>query len=87
MVGFRAYPNPTADNLELDWVQKNTGTVRFSVLDLSGKAVWTHAIQDVKTGRVQYSLPVSNAALSTGVYILRVESADQMHYMRFNFQR
>ena len=78
-VGAELYPNPANEVIIL----KTTGltnTVRYEILDMVG-----HQIKNISSSVVgdgTYEINVNN--LSTGTYIMRIESDEYLETLRFN---
>jgi len=68
---LKAFPNPAATILFVDVENTLTGIAQVSVLDLTGRQIFTVDVENKLTNE-PFSLDVSN--LKTGVYILRVEN-------------
>lgn len=66
------YPNPTTDQLNIDFVLEKNAKVRIDLFDLSGKLAVHLYEQDLTTGRQQLNLSISNN-LSRGAYLVKVQ--------------
>ncbi|MBL7951859.1 MAG: fibronectin type III domain-containing protein [Flavobacteriales bacterium] len=77
------YPNPTANDLKLDYAAKAEGTLRITVIDGMGREV-LNTNQAVATGASTLSLALPE--LSNGMYVLRIVEGGEQHQLRFQVQ-
>ncbi|WP_196888615.1 C25 family cysteine peptidase [Aureivirga sp. CE67] len=62
------YPNPASDQLNLNW-NKNLAIEKISIMDLTGKIVYSSDISDSITSK-----SINTSSISSGMYILKVSS-------------
>ena len=73
---FKVYPNPTSDSIFVEGVPVNA---TLSVVSISGR------VQDVKFSQNAESIVSADVSrLTSGMYILRVESSDETYSLTFN---
>ena len=72
--GFYVYPNPFTDVFTLEFEGNNASPTQVSIIDLSGKVLYTSTIEAQK-GINRYQLD-NTANLSDGVYIIKVVGQD-----------
>jgi hypothetical protein len=72
--GFYVYPNPFTDVFTLEFEGNNASPAQVSIIDLSGKVLYTSTIEAQK-GINRYQLD-NTANLSDGVYIIKVVGQD-----------
>lgn len=68
-IGFRAYPNPANDYLNLDFKLEKSQDVQLAMLNLAGQVVRTQTIE-ASAGQQTHRVDVSG--MNTGVYLLKV---------------
>jgi hypothetical protein len=71
-IGFRAYPNPANDYLNLDFKLEKAQDVQITMLNLAGQVVRTQTLEAI-AGQQTHRLEVSG--MNTGVYLLQVSVA------------
>jgi hypothetical protein len=67
----KVYPNPTQNILNLEFSSSEERNVKIEVIDLTGKIIQSSVI-DRNIGLIHYDLN----SLSSGVYILKIQSAN-----------
>jgi hypothetical protein len=77
------YPNPTANDLKLDYAAKADGNLRITVIDGLGHQV-LNTNQAVSSGTSTFSLALPD--LSNGMYVLRIHDGEEDHQLRFQVQ-
>ena len=77
---IRVYPNPTAGNLTIEWINGPELGWTATVVDVLGKRQLQQALIPAPTGNV-VSLPTS--ALGSGVYLLRLEGPKGTRVVRW----
>lgn len=68
------YPNPTADGTSIVFMLNRSGKVNISLLDLTGKLIYSNTDVYYDAGIHQSSLPVNN--LSAGMYVVRLQCSE-----------
>jgi hypothetical protein len=68
LLTIRAYPNPAAGVVTLDWALPAIKGVRLSLTDLAGRALWQ---AEPPTGSTQAQVQL--AAYPAGLYVVRLE--------------
>jgi uncharacterized protein YjdB len=69
---INVYPNPTSGKLNVNWNWNGFETGTITVSDMSGKSVYTSAI-DLKAGNNSTIVNLNN--LATGAYMMNIQSA------------
>lgn len=70
--GVKVYPNPAAQTANLRWEQHSTTPHKISIIDLTGRTVFTALNTPSTTGQQIISLPL--AELPGGVYLVKIEN-------------
>ena len=65
--GINIYPNPSDDQITIDYNLSENTDVRLEILDATGRKIATHEMQNQSVGK--QSLTVSVSHLSNGIYI------------------
>jgi hypothetical protein len=74
------YPNPTTDNLTVQFTDSKEAGYELSVLDMQGKVLYTaHAQTSIGTN--EYGVNVS--AFPTGMYLIRMVGSGEVHQVKF----
>jgi PKD repeat protein len=71
---FVMYPNPTRENVTIDFNLIKSETVSISVMDLSGKEIMSLPASRMNVGK--QSMELSTSELSEGMYIVRVNGVE-----------
>ena len=66
------YPNPTTDQMNIDFVLEKNAKVQIDLFDLSGKLAARLFEQDLKNGRQQLNFPISNS-LARASYLVKIQ--------------
>ena len=74
---FQSYPNPLNPNGVIEYELRNAGSARLVLYNLIGQVVEILADGEKHAGRHRASVSGSN--LASGVYIYRLETADEVH--------
>lgn len=69
------FPNPTEGESQLALVLDHAQTLHIQLLDVTGRLVYQHPVQDLPQGRHTLTLPTQQ--LPTGVYYCRIASEQQ----------
>jgi DNA gyrase inhibitor GyrI len=76
--GFMVYPNPTRDQITIEFSTETLQTTKVKVLDMTGRVVKT--VEAVpQAGEHQYTLSLSE--LSAGMYTVQVYTDDKLSYV------
>jgi len=73
--GFRVYPNPVQNNLNIDYFQTNWGYLLYEVYDYTGKVYYSNREFVSQNEVVTRSLDVSN--LKPGLYFVRLTTNEK----------
>ena len=73
--GFRVYPNPAQDNLNIDYFQTNWGYLLYEVYDYTGKIYYSNREFVNQNEVVTRSLNISN--LKPGLYFVRLTTNEK----------
>ena len=73
---FGIYPNPFNENILLQYYVNQTGNIRLSLIDVSGKVVLSRILKNVQKGLHHSRLDCND--ISAGAYILILESDNQI---------
>jgi PKD repeat protein len=71
---FVMYPNPTRENVTIDFNLIKSETVSVSIMDLSGKEIISLPASRMNVGK--QSMELSTSELSEGMYIVRVNGVE-----------
>lgn len=75
-----AYPNPFNGQLQIEYSLSNSGLVNLSIFDLAGRKVTS--IQEGMLNTGYHKVSWNAVGLSSGVYILRLNSGNQTRNMK-----
>jgi len=79
------YPNPTTDNLSVEYLGNNAGNVQFTVYDLMGRVVFT---QNEKTSEgVVLSFQLRLPNLPSGIYMLEARNGNKVSQNKFMIEK
>ena len=80
---FPAYPNPAVDVLSVEWISEKTGSVTMSILETTGKRVFsriTDTVEGLNTQRI------SLMGLRDGLYFLIIDDGSTRSVQRIAVQ-
>jgi len=80
----KLYPNPVKDNLTIELMLKEKGTVRCIVFDILGNSVSKEELHIEYNGTTRITLDLSK--LHSGIYILKTEKEGKAVSFRFKKQ-
>ncbi|WP_224997463.1 fibronectin type III domain-containing protein [Cesiribacter sp. SM1] len=69
------YPNPTRDELFVNFLAEQEGRVTLQVMDLQGRTVYLQEVQ-AQEGDNVFRMNLGSENISKGMYILRIKSMD-----------
>jgi hypothetical protein len=81
--GVKVYPNPNNGVFTLA-INATVGDVVIEVLDMQGRVVYASNENNVQTG---FTKQIGLETASSGMYMLRMTSANQIHVVKMNVQR
>jgi hypothetical protein len=81
--GVNVYPNPNNGVFTLA-INANVGDVVIEVVDMQGRVVYASNENNVQTG---FTKQIGMETASSGMYMLRMTSANQVHVVKMNVQR
>ncbi|MGL5888414.1 MAG: T9SS type A sorting domain-containing protein [Bacteroidia bacterium] len=70
--GVSVFPNPSSDNISVNWTQSAAGSSTITITDLTGRIISSVPTISTTAGRQTVSLPVNQ--LPGGVYLLKIET-------------
>ncbi len=70
--GLDVYPNPVADVLNIDYKLNETGAVKLSITDITGRIIHTENTAENQVGT--YSLKWNRNNVAAGIYFLQLQS-------------
>lgn len=79
--GVTIYPNPTSDNLTVEFNSDIASTIRVTAIDLMGRTIKNFGQENLVRGNNQLQLNVSD--LVSGTYFLRITQDDAVKTMKF----
>jgi len=83
---LKAYPNPFADQLTVDFTVSQEGPVTLTLLDINGKVVATHHLDKV-AANVAEQLELDTHNLPAGLYICRLHTVSGISHQKLLLQR
>lgn len=72
--GVNVYPNPVVDVLNIDYKLNETGAVKLSITDITGRVIHTENTSENQAGT--YSLKWNRESVASGVYFLQLQSGN-----------
>lgn len=75
------FPNPVVNQSIIDFILPKDGNVHYSIFDLQGRMIQSEIIGYRTAGKNQVT--ISGTELTTGTYILRLESGNQVKAIKF----
>lgn len=75
------YPNPSKDNVNLEFILKDNSSVDAQVTDINGAIVYQAQKNNLTIGQQKMSFPVSN--WSNGVYFVKLTAGSEIYYAKF----
>lgn len=79
-LSMEVFPNPTPGSATLRYELAQPATVRLTLLELSGRALWQDQIGPQMGGVHTQELPVKS--LPAGMYLLRMQAGDQSSFLK-----
>ena len=73
LTGLHVYPNPMLNELNIE-LKDNTSTTQIELLNIAGEVVYKGAMMD--------KITIPTTALSSGVYVLRIENSKGVEYRK-----
>lgn len=84
-IGLQTYPNPASDNLFINFDLKQTETVNVQITDVKG-AVVKQVLNNLQMSGKQ-NMNVNLSDMSSGMYFVRITTADKTVNSKFNLMR
>jgi|GEM_PF-1444459 len=78
---YPPFPNPTRSNVWFRYFLPETADVRLEVYDMRGRMIWERSIPSCAPGVSQWQFEANG--LSTGVYLVKLLTQDQISVQRF----
>ena len=82
--GLMLYPNPAKDQVTIEFVSAQEGTMHYTIYNMEGEKVMTN-LQGIRQGI--NVVPVNTSSLIKGLYILETENNGEMHRHKFMISR
>ncbi|MEZ0609219.1 M1 family aminopeptidase [Fibrella sp. WM1] len=73
-INLRVFPNPTADQLTVEFATQQPGPLTLSLVNLLGQTVLTQPETNVPSGQQRRTIGLGN--VPSGQYVLRLQTAD-----------
>ncbi|MBN1415863.1 MAG: lamin tail domain-containing protein [Bacteroidales bacterium] len=73
---MRIYPNPTRDDVRIEFMLHNSTAAILSLTDINGHRVYNHNIAATGTGLQQFILHLGELHLTEGVYFIQIQSEE-----------
>jgi hypothetical protein len=67
------YPNPVKKQFTISLSMQHSGSISFKLISQAGKSYAVRTTQHAKAGE-KAEVDISNLALSTGIYMLKIQS-------------
>lgn len=83
---LRVWPNPASDQLNIEFISKEEGTARLTLVDALGRDVVDLAEQQVEAVTM-YSLDVDISSIASGSYFLVLRTPSQVKTLRLTIQQ
>jgi len=74
-LSFTVIPNPTTQNIQIEFSVKETGDYEIKIIDYQGNTI-IRKINTFSSGR-QYTIPVELQRLNSGIYLLQINGSQQ----------
>jgi hypothetical protein len=81
---IRIYPNPSSSSLQVEFNLKKSSDLRIDLCDASGKIILQRKFEQLQNGLHNVSLGEMKG-LSSGVYFIRLETADERGVQKWLF--
>ncbi|MEM6805473.1 MAG: C25 family cysteine peptidase [Bacteroidota bacterium] len=75
---LKIYPNPTRDNISLEYDLKKASQVSISLVDLQGRVLLSKK-EEQPAGKLERQLSLDHEKILAGLYFLRIQLADQVY--------
>lgn len=75
------YPNPSSQNVTVNFILKENSSVELSVVDLSGRLVHTSAKQNYTTG--EHTVNLQSNKWTSGVYFIKLKANENNKTIKF----
>lgn len=73
---FKVYPNPTRESASITFESDRNITVGYTLADIQGRSLYSYPTQAFGSGKHELSVDLND--LPTGIYVLTVQSGDQL---------
>jgi hypothetical protein len=80
--GFNIYPNPTTDVLNIEYTLAEAAEVNISIHDVQGRLVFLLESTEQDAGNQKMILNLDNYGLTTGIYLLRIETGEKTQWFK-----
>jgi PKD repeat protein len=80
--GFNIYPNPTTDILNIEYTLAEAAEVNISIHDVQGRLVFLLESTEQDAGNQKMILNLDNYGLTTGIYLLRIETGEKTQWFK-----
>lgn len=78
------FPNPVSSGkTTISFTLPESSRVGFDVLDLTGRTIYTIPSKDFATGKNRETIDLHKAGLTTGTYLIRLQSDSGSKYLKF----
>jgi len=68
------YPNPTSDNVAVEFYLANSSAINLSVSDIEGREIYTQTYSNLTSGSQHFDISMNELNVKPGMYILRIQS-------------
>ena len=82
---FKAFPSPARDQVTLEFDLTEPANIRYTIIDFQGRTLAQQSAQNYPAGTHQVSVDLN--ALSTGLYLLNLETEGASHLLRLVVQK
>lgn len=82
----RVWPNPASDQLNVEFISREEGTVRLELVDAIGRQVGTLAEQEVEAVRL-YSMGIDLTDVASGTYFLILRTPSDVKTTRLTIKQ
>ena len=82
----RVWPNPASDNINVEFVSREEGTARITIVDAIGREIATLAEQEVEATKL-YRVDVDIKSISSGSYFLVLRTPSDIKTTRLTIEQ
>ena len=77
-LAFNAYPNPTSDNINIEYTLNNESDIEFSLFNIKGDLIKNLEVSSIPVGPHTFQFDLSKNNISPGIYIMHLRTSNSI---------